>query len=255
MILNTIHMSGYGVKVPYNDRGLWFEGIEAGKKAAIDCKLKECVEAGEVDIQIDDHISCVDKGFVKGFFGLAARAIGIPKFMDLVRINGRRMSAGYDSWGVSFSRYAVEYLDEEMIRISKKEKDDARKNKTAKWSEPVQLLVPEISTVMRLEEDWTFRLFIERRNWDFAEQFETLEGKLPEFFEITIKAGSELSVDRVYIRRGASDYSSITFRIRKGSKVAYKGKEVDPKTGRFWVKLSDVNRMKVTIDLGSLAEN
>lgn len=44
-------------------------------------------------------------------------------------------------------------------------------------------------------------------------------------------AGTILEVDRIYIRKGAADFSSVTFKIR-GDKVV-----------RFWAKLNDVNKI------------
>ena len=42
-----------------------------------------------------------------------------------------------------------------------------------------------------------------------------------------------LEVDRIYIRKGAKDFSSITFKVR--------GKKVE----RFWVSLNEVNLMQI----------
>ena len=53
---------------------------------------------------------------------------------------------------------------------------------------------------------------------------------------ITLKAGQVLSVDRVYIRRGASDFSSITFN--------YIGAPKGSGRVRFWAKLADVNTIE-----------
>ena len=48
----------------------------------------------------------------------------------------------------------------------------------------------------------------------------------------TLKKGTILEIDRIYIRKGAADYSSITFRI--------KGGKTSP---RFFAKLEDVNKI------------
>lgn len=53
-------------------------------------------------------------------------------------------------------------------------------------------------------------------------------------FQMTIKSGEILEVDRIYIRKGAEDFSSITFKWI-----------VDKKTLRFWAKLEDVNNLYV----------
>lgn len=69
-----------------------------------------------------------------------------------------------------------------------------------------------------------------------------------------MKAGSNLGVDRIYIRKGGEDYSSITFNLHKGGVIVVKGNEVKAQ-GRFWAKLGDVNKMKVRIDTQTLSEN
>lgn len=53
---------------------------------------------------------------------------------------------------------------------------------------------------------------------------------------ITIPAGTALKVTRIYIRQGAEDFDSMTFQCA--------GNKDFPK-GRFWLKLTDVNRFNV----------
>lgn len=65
---------------------------------------------------------------------------------------------------------------------------------------------------------------------------------------ITLPAGTVLAVDRIYIRKGASDYSSITF-YAKGlgeSEITnrWSGKTTKWKAQRFWAKLSDCNQIE-----------
>lgn len=60
---------------------------------------------------------------------------------------------------------------------------------------------------------------------------------------------SELTVDRIYIRKGASEFSSITFYLNSfGGKplkeVLHFGKKVS--TIRFWAKLEDVNNIRIS---------
>lgn len=57
---------------------------------------------------------------------------------------------------------------------------------------------------------------------------------------VTLPAGTELTVDRIYIRKGVSSYSSLTFHLTKTTHpvLAAKGRR------RFWVKLDQVNRME-----------
>lgn len=58
------------------------------------------------------------------------------------------------------------------------------------------------------------------------------------FATVTLPKGTILTTDRIYIRKGISEYSSITFLIRETS-IPHKGKI------RFWAKLADVNTMVI----------
>ena len=65
---------------------------------------------------------------------------------------------------------------------------------------------------------------------------------------VTLPAGTELKVDRIYIRKGASDYSSITFYVTNLGKVfvnpVHNPKNKKNKSSlRFWAKLSDCNNI------------
>jgi hypothetical protein len=69
--------------------------------------------------------------------------------------------------------------------------------------------------------------------------------------EVTIPAGTVLAVDRIYIRKGSSDYSSITFYAKELGEVMVRGrrwyrgdKPKKKKALRFWAKLEDCNRIK-----------
>jgi len=61
-------------------------------------------------------------------------------------------------------------------------------------------------------------------------------------FEVTIPKDSILKIDRVYIRKGASDYSSVTFYIEHIPGVKLKGKV------RFFANLSDVNNIEISVN-------
>jgi hypothetical protein len=65
---------------------------------------------------------------------------------------------------------------------------------------------------------------------------------------ITLPAGTVLAVDRIYIRKGASDYSSITFYAKGLGESAitnrWSGKTTKWKAQRFWAKLSDCNQIE-----------
>jgi hypothetical protein len=62
--------------------------------------------------------------------------------------------------------------------------------------------------------------------------------------EATLPAGTELQVDRIYIRKGLKDFSSITFYVVSSPKPELNASKKSRR--RFWAKLSDCNRMEIT---------
>lgn len=122
----------------------------------------------------------------------------------------------------------------------------------------MKLYIPEIGDSIKLLSPWTFDLYNEDRNsslmevtkdprkviWTGHKDF----GALP----CTIPAGTVLKIDRIYIRKGVKDYSSITF-LWKGmstesriEKYLWDGSEykVPRKPVRFWARLADVNNIE-----------
>ncbi len=64
--------------------------------------------------------------------------------------------------------------------------------------------------------------------------------------EMIFRAGTQLTIDRYYIRRGCAEYDSVTFRTKlwvskPGDKLFTASRKF--KSLRFWAKLSDVNDM------------
>lgn len=55
---------------------------------------------------------------------------------------------------------------------------------------------------------------------------------------VELHAGSVLTIDRIYIRKGAGDFDSVTF-ILNNAKLP--GKKGAAARVRFWVKLDDIN--------------
>lgn len=134
----------------------------------------------------------------------------------------------------------------------------------------MKIFIPEIGDEITLSKDWTFELKHESRNESLFEKFYGTH----EFYDhplfvsggalnYTIPAGSVLKIDRVYIRKGQSDFSSVTF-LWKGESIPahYEdemkwdrktrtevptGKQfrVSKKPVRFWAKLADVNTMHI----------
>ena len=122
----------------------------------------------------------------------------------------------------------------------------------------MQMFIPEIGTVLILAEDWTFHIINEQRNGGLAKllggakeidyyfPFGSVENSEVEHAHgwnarrrvpkdagnYTWPAGTTLEVDRIYVRNGNEDYSSVTF------KTHVKGKVV-----RFFAHLDDVNKI------------
>ena len=108
----------------------------------------------------------------------------------------------------------------------------------------MKLYIPDIGDILKLESDWTFELYNESRNVTLFDAFniEYIQrwynlSEMPHH-SVTLPKGTELKVDRVYIRKNASEYSSLSFFIHKHEDKYFKGK-------RFWAKLNDVNNMDI----------
>lgn len=261
--MNTINLHQYGKPHPVNDEIRYFTKLEDGKEIAEKCGLKDAVLAGEVDIILKSsqergyrsREATVTESFIKGFFGDTAREVGIQLFRSRVSVNGVKLSGGH--YGLYVWHTVKKYLMDEEKRLVKAAKAKARAEGNTTWSETSQFLIPDIGTVIKLESNWQFRLYSERRNDIIlrliGKEYAGYQDR-NKHHDVTILAGAELSVDRVYVRKGASDYSSITFHLRKNGVLWFDGKEIKAK-GRFWAKLSDVNQMKVRIDMETLAGN
>ena len=106
----------------------------------------------------------------------------------------------------------------------------------------MKLYIPEIGDEFVLTSDWSFELFEEHRNTKAIQRFVDKKynwswgSRRPDqFWNVTLPKGTSLKVDRIYIRKGAGDYSSLTFwMVLPGEK----------KKIRFWAKLYDVNKIE-----------
>lgn len=139
----------------------------------------------------------------------------------------------------------------------------------------MKLFIPEIGTVLKLEADWEFSLFVETRNealvtasdfprdttyrWSLAptskeapknvgwEKQASWSAEWRKNF--ILPAGSILTVDRIYIRKGVKDFSSLSFNLNRKSVNADHSKfakNLATQKGRcrFWAKLADVNNIE-----------
>ena len=134
------------------------------------------------------------------------------------------------------------------------------------------LCMPTVGQKVRVldGQEWKFKLYSEYRNYGAWEYFSEKSGHRFEMersgwhcdFEIdgyenyrayrdehgeepprrhlpvTLPAESVLTIDRIYLRKGAGEFDSLTF-ILNGAKIP--GKKGANARVRFWVKLDDVN--------------
>lgn len=166
-------------------------------------------------------------------------------------------------------RQAVAKMEAKRKAEEKKRKQEELVNAIgSEWTTPQRVFIPGIGTVLRLEEDWTFKLHEERRcnallNVIGAETVGWYSRTdRPAVHEVTLKKGALLKVSRVYIRRGTSgsgrersEFSSLTFGIQGKSVLVYNGKEYPMRGGSFWSKLSDINKMVASVQVASMAIN
>lgn len=221
----------------YPELGLRENGLRAAKDSQISKK------AGDVDqirLTLTDGIH-IREVFLKALLGPTARKISPEVLIEKIAIVGN----------TQLLFYIQSYLKGEAKLIKlRAEKKAAEKEPL--WSEDKVFFLPEIGTKLRLSEDWEFDLYPERRNDKFFPQIGlniSVWGPRREPYRVKVLRDSMLTVDRIYIRKGAKDYSSVTFYIRKGAKVEYNGGLYIMKGARFWAKLHDVNTLKVKVDI------
>jgi hypothetical protein len=114
----------------------------------------------------------------------------------------------------------------------------------------MKLYVPEIGDKLKLTTDWTFDLHWESRNTGLIKHFFGEDYKYDRNHTsprpVTLLAGTVITVDRIYIRQGASEYSSISFYAAVGE--TGKGHFGKPKNPRFWATLKDCNKIEFEVE-------
>jgi len=111
----------------------------------------------------------------------------------------------------------------------------------------MKMYVPALGDSIKLTADWTFDLYQESRNKDlYLELFPAAKtGNYNSWYsnsaksKVTIPAESVLKIDRIYIKKGLTDFNSITFWI-----VSAPDSFKISKKRRFWAKLNDVNNIE-----------
>jgi hypothetical protein len=109
----------------------------------------------------------------------------------------------------------------------------------------MELFIPEIGTILKLEQDWQFTLYSEYRNNLHVALNLTRETQVVE-----LPKGTLIKVDRIYVRKGSSQFSSITFSIprvkSKADKLNYPN-NVTLGGSKFWVKLHECNGLNFSL--------
>ena len=226
----------------YPELGDRDKGLEAAKESQISKRIEE---VDQVRLKLTDGVQIKDP-FLKAFLGPAARKIGPDNLARKIAVEVVKGAS------TELLLRIMTYLREEQVRIDKREKKK-QEVKDIIWSEPRMFFVPEIGTRLRLTEDWEFPLMNEHRNSSvlkvLGKDAWTGYGNMN---PVKLLEGSEIIVDRIYIRKGIDGYSSLTFRLQKGSRFEYAGATYPINSGRFWAKLRHVNRLKVQVDWNSV---
>jgi hypothetical protein len=120
-----------------------------------------------------------------------------------------------------------------------------------------KLFIPEIGDTLELVQPWTFDLFNEDRNstlmayvgdtrsvaWNWKNGTMVAEQR-------TLPIGSKLKIDRIFIRKGKEEFSSITFFLvgartpRSTYDNGFRTVVLPARPVRFWAKLADVNTIE-----------
>ena len=225
-----------------------FDGITNGRCTANDSGMLEHLKSDPTNTVVliakDGYIERITANFVNAIFEEVQKFFGSTKALD--RITHIEGLYDLDNKRKTFKRKAL---------VAEKGDD---------WGGPMLLMIPDIGTELKLTHSWSFNLYNESRNMDLIGNMfllggvgwrdKTFDGRKVSngevLAEVTLAKDSILKVDRIYIRKGGEEYSSITFRVPKGTTFK-KGKNVivSKKNMRFWAKLGDVNKIKCRANL------
>lgn len=118
----------------------------------------------------------------------------------------------------------------------------------------MKAFIPELGTKLKLEKDWSPNIFLEYRNSDIfladGKKGPAAWNEEVDSYIRTFPADSEFVVDRIYVRNGNKEFSSVTLMVtkttdliltKKGTRQAPFKSKGEKHYGRFWVKLADFN--------------
>jgi len=130
----------------------------------------------------------------------------------------------------------------------------------------MKFFVPACGDRIILMKPWTFPLYLEKRNMQFAKVRGLVDAKADNWMgvregdrwtgkyksvSITLGAGTIIECDRIYIRTFnksrihlEEDYDSITWKVTNNGKAV--------RHGRFWVKLPDCYNIEFELQVDSL---
>lgn len=131
----------------------------------------------------------------------------------------------------------------------------------------MKMFIPTIGTRIQLTQDWTFTIICEYRNDNLGIMVGKARPdgywadwgagggngrKVSEWGEekgtVTLPQGIILTCDRIYIRKGASGYDSVSFWLNSNPNLKFGGTEIPiAKKVRFFAKLHDVNGIEFEI--------
>jgi len=111
----------------------------------------------------------------------------------------------------------------------------------------MNIFFPTIGDSIKLTQDCNVKVYVEHRNRSLLEEL-TVVNLMPDSlgyvdwypypvmqtYDVVLKSGTILIVDRIYIRKGNAEYSSITFRATIPN---------IKKKQRFWLKLDMANTL------------
>jgi hypothetical protein len=241
--------------------------IDEARRAVKESGLtRNCGKVDKILINVPARVQEIRQDFIMHLLGPAARKLTPPVLESklYLSVNGRELAVSKTLDGMG--QEIRSYLSKEISRIAERaKKKEAKKPENVVWGEPTGLFVPDINTKLRLVLPWSFTIHRESRNQKFLAwimEDPNFSGwshyRHPEKvndWPVQMLQGSIIIVDRVYIRKGAGyeDFSSLTFRLQKGSEVVFNGNTLTAKGNhRFWAKLRDVNKIVAEVDLNSL---